>query len=503
MPRLTAAALPSLSAAVARPGYDRAAVVPGIVHVGVGGFHRSHQAVYYDDLLGAGGDPAWGVCGVGLLPGDASMRDVLAEQDNLYTLLVTHPDGFVDARVVGSLVEYLFAPDDPDAVVERMAAATTRIVSLTITEGGYNVSAVTGAFDPAHPGVQHDLQPGVPPRTAFGLVTEALRRRRELGLGPFTVVSCDNVPGNGDVARTSFTAFAALRDPDLGAWVGEHVPFPNSMVDRITPGTTDVHRTALRHRFGVTDGWPVVCEPFTQWVLEDRFAAGRPALEDVGVQLVDDVAPYELMKLRLLNASHQVLGYLGVLAGYTYVHDACQDPLFRRFLLGYLEREGAPTLPPVPGIDLARYEADLVGRFANPNVRDTLARLCAESSDRIPTFLLPVVRDNLAAGGEVRLSAAAVAGWARYAEGVDEDGTPIEVVDSRAAALRVRAAGQRADPLAFLRDRELFGDLVDDPRFTGPYTEALQALHTSGARVMLEQLLRPGTSDPGHGVPDA
>ncbi|RBY87859.1 mannitol dehydrogenase family protein [Blastococcus sp. TF02A-30] len=490
MTQLSARTLSSLSASVSVPSYDRSRVRAGIVHLGVGGFHRSHQAMYLDRLMERGEALDWGVCGVGVLPGDRRMAEVMAAQDCLYTLVEAHPDGFLGARVIGSVVEYLLAPDDPEAVVERMADPAIRIVSLTVTEGGYNISPVTGDFDARQPDVVADLAPGAPPRTSFGLVTEALVRRRERGIAPFTVMSCDNIPGNGDVARGSFAAFAALRDPELGEWVSREVPFPNSMVDRITPATTDVHRAELSRRFGVEDAWPVICEPWTQWVLEDRFGAGRPPLEDVGVQVVDDVEPYELMKLRLLNGSHQAMGYLGVLAGHTYMHDVCQDPLFRRFLHGYMDEEATPTLPPVPGIDLEHYKAELIGRFANPNMRDTLARLCAESSDRIPKFLLPVLRANLASGGEIRCSVAVLAGWARYAEGVGEDGAPIDVVDPMRDRLMAAARRQGEDPLAFVADRELFGDLVDDERFVEAYRSTLALIRSRGTRAALEEVLR-------------
>ncbi|MFP5370084.1 MAG: mannitol dehydrogenase family protein, partial [Actinomycetes bacterium] len=323
-------------------------------------------------------------------------------------------------------------------------------------------------------------------RTSFGLVVEALVRRRARGIPPFTVVSCDNIPHNGDQARSSYAAFAALRDAELGEWVRREVPFPNSMVDRITPATTDVDRAELAARFGVEDRWPVVCEPWTQWVLEDSFADGRPPLEDAGVQLVRDVVPYELMKLRLLNAGHQVLAQPGRLAGLTYVHEACGDPLLRRFLQGYLDEEATPTLAPVPGIDLAAYKADLVGRFSSPAIADTLDRICAETSDRIPQFLLPVLRANLASGGEIRRSAAVLAAWARSAAGVDEQGRPIELIDARADTLAARA--RSADPLAFVGDRELFGDLVDDERFTAAYAAALGSLGTRGVRATLDML---------------
>nr|WP_239520448.1 mannitol dehydrogenase family protein [Blastococcus saxobsidens] len=471
---------------VSVPTYDRSRVRAGIVHLGVGGFHRSHQAAYLDGLMQQGKALDWGICGVGVLPADRRMAEVMAAQDCLYTLLVRHPDGSADARVIGSLVEYLFAPDDPDAVVERMASPEIRVVTLTVTEGGYNASAVTGEFDGADPGVVHDLQPGAALRTSFGLVVEALVRRRERGLPPFTVVSCDNIPGNGQLARGSFAAFARLRDPELGEWVEREVPFPDSMVDRITPVTTDADRADLAGRFGVEDRWPVVCEPWTQWVQEDSFACGRPPLEDVGVQLVDDVAPYELMKLRLLNAGHQVLAQPGRVAGLRYVHEACADPLFRRLLQGYLDEEATPTLRPVPGIDLDRYKATLLERFASPAIADTLDRIRAEASDRIPQFLLPVLRDNLHAGGEIRRSVAVLAAWARSAGGVDEEGRPLQLVDARAE--RLAAAAGDADPLAFVADREIFGDLVDDERFTEAYRSTWASMRRDGVRVTLEAL---------------
>jgi mannitol 2-dehydrogenase len=348
------------------------------------------------------------------------------------------------------------------------------------------VHAVTGEFDADDPDIQADLQPGASPRTAFGFVTDALARRRAAGEPPFVVMSCDNLQGNGDVARATISAFAGLRDPELGRWIRDQVEFPNAMVDRITPATTDDDRAGLAKQFGVEDGWPVVCESFTQWVLEDRFPLGRPPLEDVGVQVVPDVGPYELMKLRLLNAGHQALCYLGYLAGYRYVHEVCSDPLFTGFLAGYLDDEATPTLLPVPGVDLVRYKRQLVERFASPAVRDTVARLCAQSSDRMPKFLVPVVRHNLATDGEVRRSALVVASWARYAEGVDEAGEPITVVDQRREAVMARAQRQQEDPLAFLRDPDLFGDLVEDERFVRHYREALDSLHSRGVRATLE-----------------
>jgi mannitol 2-dehydrogenase len=487
MQRLSSASLSSLSRAVAVPLYDRAAVRTGIVHVGVGGFHRAHEAMYLDLLMNRGTAFDWGICGVGLLPGDRRMQQVLDEQDCLYTLVVKHPDGRLEPRVIGSLVEYLYGPEDTEAVVEKMASIHTRIVSLTITEGGYNLNTVTGEFDEQDPEVARDLVPNARPGTVFGILTEALVRRRDRGIPPFTVLSCDNIEGNGDIARRAFSAFARLRGPELGEWMRREVRFPNSMVDRITPVTVDADRARVASEFGIEDGWPVVCEPFAQWVVED-FGGGRPPLEQAGAQIVHDVRPFELMKLRLLNASHQVMGYLGYLSGYRYVHEVCEDPLFVGLLLGYMSREASPTLLPVPGIDLAAYQRTLIDRFASPAIADTLARQCVDSSERIPKFLLPVVREQIARGGELWRSALTVAAWARYAEGVDEQGAPIDVVDRRRDELMLAARRQGGDELAFLRDRRIFQDLIDQPVFVAAYLEALRSLHARGARATLQAL---------------
>jgi mannitol 2-dehydrogenase len=309
---------------------------------------------------------------------------------------------------------------------------------------------------------------------------------------PFTVLSCDNIQHNGQVARSVFTAFARLRDPELAAWIEQEVRFPDCMVDRITPATTDADRADVRAHEGIDDAWPVVCEPFAQWVLEDDFSAGRPDLEAVGVQLVADVAPYELMKLRILNGGHQTLAYFGYLMGHRFVHDAARDPLIRQLLLGYMDREATPTLRPVPGIDLAAYKLEGVERFSNPAIGDTLARLAFDASERIPKFLVPAILENLAAGRDVTLGAAVIASWARYAEGIDEAGEPIAVDDRLKDTLMPLARRGRDDPLAFLRLPDLFGGLVDDDRFTRPYRATLDSLHRRGARATLEELVQEG-----------
>ncbi len=490
MTALTTAALGALGNEVAVPSYDRTAITPGIVHFGVGGFHRAHQAMYLDALMNDGKALDWGIVGVGVLPQDRRMYDVLSAQDHLYTLVIKHPDGMLEPRVIGSIVDYLFAPDDPEAVLDRMVDPATRIVSLTITEGGYHVNQVTGELDTSDAGLAADLEPGATPGSAFGFVIEALARRRAAGIPPFTVMSCDNIPGNGHVARKMLAAFARLKDPDVGFalwrtrsgfrtawWTGSRrsPPMPIARRSRSISGSRTAGRWCVSRS-------PSGCSRTTS------VACGRRT-EEVGVQIVDDVEPYELMKLRLLNASHQALCYLGYLSGYRYAHEVCQDKLFIDFLLGYMTDEGTPTLPPVPGVDLDRYRHQLIERFANPEVKDTLARLCAESSDRIPKWLVPVIREQLAAGREIKRSALVVASWARYAEGVDERGEPIEVVDRLRDKLVERAQHNREDPLVFISDPDLFGDLASDSRFVEQYTAALRSLHEIGARATLEVAL--------------
>ncbi|WP_280370209.1 mannitol dehydrogenase family protein [Nocardia wallacei] len=471
------------------PRYDRGEIRAGIAHFGVGGFHRAHQAMYVDRLLSAGKAREWGICGIGVTPADRRMRDVLRAQDGLYTLVLAYPDGTRESRVIGSIIDYRYAPDDPEAVLEVLADPAIRIISLTITEGGYNLRDSDGEFDCDTPAVRRDLSGEHPPATVFGLVTAALARRRERGVPAPTIVSCDNIEGNGRVARRAFTSYAEQVDPALAQWISGNVGFPNSMVDRITPVTTPDVVARLEADTGVHDEWPVIAEPFAAWVLEDDFAAGRPPLDEADVQLVDDVYAYELMKLRLLNAGHQCLCYFAYLAGYRLVHEAVQDELFAEFLDQYLDYEAMPTLPRVPG--LTTFRGALLERFANAHVRDTVARLCADSSDRIPKWLLPVVRDNLAAGRPVRLAAATVACWARYAEGVDEQGAPIEVIDRLADTLIPLARTQRDNPTAFLENRAVFGDLIDQPRFVDAYVTALDSLHRYGARATLEAVVKP------------
>ncbi|WP_432974851.1 mannitol dehydrogenase family protein [Dactylosporangium sp. CA-233914] len=454
--------------------YDRSAISVGIAHIGVGNFHRSHQAMYLDRLLRQGRALDWGICGIGLLPADARMRDALRSQDFRYTLVEQSAEGSSSATEIGSIVDYLFAPEQLDAVLKLLATPSTRIVSLTITEGGYNISDSTGEFDAQNPEIIADIAPGARPATVFGIIVAGLRLRRERGIEPFTVMSCDNIEGNGDVTRGSIVAFARLLDPDLAEWIERTVRFPNSMVDRITPVTTPEDRNMVAERFGVRDAWPVICEDFVQWALEDDFSQGRPPWEAVGVQMVEDVRPYELMKLRLLNASHQAMAYFGLLAGYRLVHEAAVDPLIVEFLRRYMDEEATPTLAPVPGVDLDRYKETLLERFANAAVGDTLARLATDGSDRIPKWLVPVIRERRDAGLPAPLSAAVVASWARYIERhVAGDDLPFR--DRQEPAAVAALERQRADRAGFLRNADWFGRLAQDAEFVRDFSATYDA----------------------------
>ncbi len=451
--------------------YDREHLRFGIVHFGVGNFHRSHQAMYLDRLLTLGEAEDWAICGIGVLPSDAAMRDALRSQDLEYTLIERAADGTAEARRIGSIVDYLFAPDGTEPVIQLLADPGVRIVSLTITEGGYGLAETADAS------------------SVFGLVAAGLAVRRQRGVPPFTIMSCDNLPENGAVARASFVAYARRSDPELAEWMLREVPFPSSMVDRITPVTTDAERIYVEETFGVLDAWPVVCEPFVQWVLEDRFSLGRPALDRVGVQFVEDVAPYEKMKLRLLNASHQALAYFGGLLGYRQVHDAVADPLIQLLLTRYMREEAEPTLDAVPGIDLAQYQRTLIERFTNPYIGDTVVRLATDGSDRLEKFLVPVIHDQLASGGSVRMSAGVVAAWAAYWHGILEG--ELEPVPSDRGRESIASAleRQKTEPLGFLRELEFLRDLAGHEPFARQFASTFARIDSAGPRAALSDLV--------------
>ena len=473
--------MPSINDNVVIPSYDREKTIPGVVHFGLGGFSRAHLAAYIDDILATPGAEGWGLCGVGLMPGDARMRDALAAQDGLYTLVTRAPDGVTTTRIIGSVVDYLFAPDDPEAVIERLADPATRIVSLTVTEAGYGVDDTTGAFDLDLAGARADTITGATPRTVWGYLTAGLQRRAARGIPPFTVLSCDNIQGNGDVARTSLVGFAREVDAELADRIAADVAFPNSMVDRITPATTPEEIDAVETLTGLRDAWPVASESFAQWVVEDRFPLGRPAWEAAGAQFVEDVAPYEKMKLRLLNASHQAMSYLGLLAGLTYVHEVCEDADFVGFLEGYMHAEAEPTLDPVPGIDLRAYQRQLISRFTNRAIMDTLARQVVDGSDRIAKFLIPVITDALETGGSIQRCALVLAAWqAALARGANDADRRLITNDSRLTALEAAALADDVDPGAFVRLVPTIAS--EDTRLVDAYRVAKDLLVERGPR---------------------
>jgi mannitol 2-dehydrogenase len=461
------------------PTYDRSALARSVVHISVGGFTRSHQMVYFDQIAERRISDRWGVLGVGLH--SRALHDALAQQDCLY--VVVERDAEQErARVVGSLVGYLFAPDDPATVLAALTAGTTRVVTMTITGNGYRIAPGTGEFDPDDAEVQADLREPQRPSGALGFLVEALDRRRRAGVPPFTVVSCDNIQQNGRAARTAVVGFARLRDEVLARWISDHVAFPATMVDRITPRTTPDDRTAVAETFGVDDRWPVITEPFSQWVIEDEFCNGRPPLEKVGVRYTTDVRPYELMKTRLLNATHSAVGYLGLLAGHTFVHEALADPVLRGYAGRLMDGEIAPLLPPVPGVDIAQYTDTLLRRLANPALGDRLERLCERGSTKLPNYLLPSLREAQAQGRPQALLALAVAAWCRYLRGTDDAGNPIEVRDPRAPQLQALALAGGSDPRPLLGVRTVFADLATVPSVVEAVAAGLRSLERDGVR---------------------
>lgn len=467
---------------VAVPRHRRGEMRPGIMHVGVGNFHRAHMAVYLDRLFGMGRDLDWAIIGAGIKPGDALMRDRLAGQDWLTTVVELDPAG-LSARITAAMIDYV--PVDPAATVAAMSDPAIRIVSMTVTEGGYFVDATTDGLDAAHPEIVADAARPDRPRTVFGIIIAALRARRAAGVAPFTVQSCDNLPGNGHVVRRTVTGLARLSDPAFADWISGNVAFPNSMVDCITPATTDRERALVARRFGIADAAPVICEPFRQWVLEDIFPQGRPALQEVGAEFVADVVPYELMKLRILNGGHAAIAYPGALLGHHFVHEAMADTRITRWLDALTRREIEPTLAPIPGVSYDAYREKVAERFANPEVGDTIERLCLDGSNRQPKFILPTVRHALDEGLPIAGLALEVALWCRYCAGVDEAGRTIPPNDENAADLKARALAARDHPAAFLANRMVFGDLGDAPRFRDAFAGALHGLWERGVAASL------------------
>lgn len=486
--RLRPAALPALAHAgssIRLPDYAPADVALGMVHLGLGNFHRAHQAVYTDSILK--NDPRWGIYGVSLK--SRGVVDQLAAQGGLYSVLARGPAG-TQARVIGSIRATWCGADGMVPVLLRIAAPETRIVSLTVTEKGYCIDTASGQLNAAHPDIVHDLAHPGTPRSALGVLLRGLQARRMHG-APLSVVCCDNLPRNGATLRGLTLQLAGMMDDALAIWVERNIAFPATMVDRIVPATTDTDRAAAAG-LGIEDDAPVCAEPFSQWVIEDRFAAARPRWEDAGAQLVGDVAPFELMKLRLLNGAHSTLAYLGYLAGHDFIYQASADPACQR-LLRALWAELSPTLPALPGIDIAAYQDQLLARFQNSALPHRTWQIAMDGSQKLPQRLLNAARERLAHGFCVDAIALAVAGWMRYVGGVDEQGQPIDVRDPLAADYAAIAAGAQGNPRALAEG--LFGlravfsaELAAQQKFRARVVGHLQDLYCAGAAATVQHL---------------
>ena len=481
---ITAAATASGVAPIEIPTFPRGnAVKEGIVHIGVGGFHRAHLAVYVNQLMEKHGVTDYAICGVGLQPFDAAMRDALGSQDHLYTIVERSAQGSV-AKVMGSINSYLFAPDNREAVIAKMAHPDTHIVSLTITESGYYYNENTHELQSEDPDIQHDLDPANEPKTTFGFLYHSMARRHQKGLNPFTVVSCDNMQGNGAITRRMLVSFARLRDPKLAEWIDTNGHFPNAMVDRITPQTSAADKVGLAKDFGIEDSWPIVTEPFMQWVIEDHFCDGRPPFEKVGVQIVknlQNVEEFEKHKLRLLNGSHAIIAYGGQLAGYKYVHEVMENPLFRKFVWQMMQEEVKPTLPEISGHNTDKYCETLVERFSNPPIMDQLPRICGGGTGKIPQFIMPTIAEAIWATGPLRRLCFTAAAWFHYINGVDDNGKKFEVQDPMLEEIQTKARAGGTNPMELLSIKSLFGDdLRSDKRFLDTITTALEEISRDG-----------------------
>ncbi|OUM08652.1 mannitol dehydrogenase [Pseudomonas syringae] len=485
--------LSQLDADIALPAYAVESTRQGIAHIGVGGFHRAHQAFYTDALMNSGEGLDWSICGVGLRPEDKAVRDALAQQDYLYTLYELGDTPDTETSVIGSISGMLLAEDGPQALIDKLASPDIRIVSLTITEGGYCIDDSNGQFMAHLPQIQHDLAHPDQPKTVFGFLCAALARRRTAGAPAFTLMSCDNLPHNGAVARKALLAFAALHDADLHDWIAANVSFPNAMVDRITPMTSAAHRLQLADEKNIDDAWPVVCEPFVQWVLEDKFVNGRPAWEKVGVQFTDDVTPYEEMKIKLLNGSHLALTYLGFLKGYRFVHETMNDPLFVRYIRDYMDLDVTPQLASVPGIDLEGYKDTLIERFSNQAIADQLERVCSDGSSKFPKFTIPTINRLIVDQGNLERASLVVAAWALYLKGVDENGVTYKIPDPRAEFCQALVADDALMTQRLLQVEEIFGLAIpQSAEFVAAFEQNVNNLRESGVSGTLEKLLATG-----------
>lgn len=463
------------------PQYSRKPKPAAIIHMGVGGFHRAHEAVYCHKLLEEGGDPEWTICGVGILAHDKKIYETLKSQDYLYTLIELANDSHHKVGVIAAISDFLFAPEDPQAVINRLVSPTTKIVSLTITEGGYPIGT-DGRFQSELADIAFDLSIPEAPRTAFGFIMEALYQRYKKGEDPFTVMSCDNLPHNGQVCKSVLLAFASVRGAEFKNWVHELVACPNSMVDRITPITETSHKDWLAENYQIEDDWPVVCESFLQWVIEDQFPSGRPQWERVGVQFTDNVGPYEQMKLSLLNASHSILGYFGTLMNYSYSYEAVNDSLLQGFIRDFMDQDVTPILDKLPGVDLKQYKETLIYRFKNQYCADRLARLCMDGSNKIPKFLVPTITKLIEEDRPLERPALVLASWVRYLQSLSVD----KIEDPRAKQLKAILESSEDLSRDFLGLGEIFNKTIGSSKaFTMAFDKALELFRNQDAATVL------------------
>lgn len=480
--------LGNMPANVQTPSYDRNKVKTSIVHIGVGNFHRSHEAYYTNELMERYGILDCGICGIGLLDYDRKIYNILKDQDGLYTLVVKNLDGTRSAKVIGSITEFLFAPENTIAVIEKMAHPDIKIISLTITEGGYNLNEATGEFDFSNPVIVEDMKNPMSPKTVFGYLAQAMKLRMQRGIKGCTIQSCDNIQENGDVAKKALLNYVEKAEPELLAWIEKNVSFPNAMVDRITPVTVASDIENLQDEFLVDDQWPVVCEPFIQWVIEDKFAVGRPEWEKVGAQFVENVIPFENMKLRLLNAGHTVLGMLGALHGYKTIDEAAHDEDFSVFLKAFMDEEVTPILGDLGGIDLDQYKISLIKRFQNVYIKDIIPRICLESSAKIPIFLLPTIKAQLEGDSKIARAAFVVAAWCKYNDGTDENGNSYAIDDAMSNELIRAAALSHQTPIRFLEIEPVFGKLIDNQTFVDAFLSSLEMLRSKKVKDCVKEM---------------
>jgi len=478
----------SCPAALHLPDYPRREVKAGIAHIGVGGFHRAHQARYLDDYMATGGELCWGICGIGIRPADKSFLEAMSDQKGLYTL-TEKDDEVTRDRVIGSLVKVIYAPENPLAAIDTMADPDIRIISTTITEGGYLYDYEQQRFFHDHLDVQHDLKHRAQPRTVYGYLWQVLEARSLMGAyGAITLLSCDNVPHNGDVFRKALLSFLELADTALCAWVQDHVSFPNSMVDRITPAPSEADQHAVLDRHGVIDRCTVGAETFIQWVIEDNFIAGRPALETVGVQFTADVSPYETAKLRLLNASHLMMGFIGYLAGYARVNEAISDPLILQLVKEYMALDASPTLTSTADMPLDIYQVQLVERFGNSKIADQQQRICSDGYTKLKNYAMPVLTDVMNAGGDTRRLSLLFACFLKYLDGVNDAGEPMPIIEFNLSQEQLESSS--LDRLQLLKVDSLFGKQPGDrhAQFLDEVSAHLSGINTLGAYAHLKRL---------------